>query len=140
MTPFSFFEIVLRFLALLCLVNTLIVIVFRLETPKSLLNVLGKFLLIVGSVTAFSYLQENFVNWVIGNEWDRYLIFNRVLGKDYFWAFWLYILCTGIIVQSLWMAKARQNAWRLLIVSLIVLASIWFSRYIIVGITLTRPI
>lgn len=139
MTPFSFFEIVLRFLALLCLVNTLIVIIFRLETPKGLFNVLGKFLLIAGSVTAFAYLQETLLAWVIGNEADRYIILNRLVGKDYFWAFWLYIVCTGIIVQALWMTKARQNAWRLLLVSLIILASIWFSRYIIVGLALLPP-
>lgn len=138
MTPFSFFEIVLRFLALLCLVNTLIVIVFRLEIPKSLFNILGKLVLVAGTVTTFSYLQEILVTWIIGDDFDRFVILNLVIGKDYFWLFWLYILCIGILLQLLWLQRVRQSVWRLFIISIIVLASLWFLRFMPVAISMVN--
>lgn len=137
------FEIILRSLAGLCLFGTLLDIAFKRRIPKYLFDVLAKLLLITGTVTAFCYLQETALNFftghgIVGKEISRYMVWNQIFGRDYFWVFWLYLFCTGGIVQILWSARNRQRLWLLAIVSIIVLISIWISRYKLVSIVLHR--
>jgi len=137
------FEFILRCLAVLCLLSVLLVILFNLTLPKRFFDVITKLLLIAGTVTAFCYLQETLMylftgHEIIGYETRRYFVLNQIFGRDYFWVFWSYLFCTGAIVQLFWVAKNRQRLWLLAIISIIVLISIWISRYKPISIVLHR--
>ena len=137
------FEIILRCLAGLCLLGVFLVIVLNFKLPKHFLHVVAKLLLIAGTVTAFCYLQETALYFltghgIVGPEISLYIVWNQIFGRDYFWVFWLYLFCTGGIVQILWSARNRQRLWLLSIVSIVVLTSIWISRYKLISIVLHK--
>ena len=137
------FEIILRCLAGLCLLGIFLVIVLNFKLPKRFFDVIAKLLLITGTVTAFCYLQETALYFftghgIVGPEISRYMVWNQIFGRDYFWVFWLYLFCTGGIVQILWSARNRQRLWLLGIISIVVLFSIWVSRYRLISIVLHK--
>ena len=109
----------------------------HLITMKHLDNA-AKLMLATGLFVVYGYAIELFIAWYSGNEFERYMAYNRVFGKDYGWAFWVLIFCNGVAIQPLWYKRVRYNVWWLFGISVIVSIGMWFERYVIVALTLTR--
>jgi molybdopterin-containing oxidoreductase family membrane subunit len=62
---------------------------------------------------------------------------NRMVGGSA-WAYWLMVACNAAIPQLLWCRRLRQNLWVLLAVSLLVNVGMWFERFVIVVLSLSR--
>lgn len=98
----------------------------------------AKLMLATGMVVVYGYFVELFDAWYSGVEFERYMAYNRVLGADHWWAFWLLIFCNFVAIQPLWLRSVRQNPWALFLISIIVSIGMWLERFVIVAITLTK--
>ncbi|MCG9894278.1 MAG: polysulfide reductase NrfD [Fimbriimonadaceae bacterium] len=104
------------------------------------LDWMAKIMLATGLIVFYGYIMEVFYAWYSAVPLERSLLHNRtnLFGAPYSWAFWLLILFNGLIPQVLWFKKNRQSLKTLMWVSLSVSIGMWFERYVIIPISLTR--
>jgi Ni/Fe-hydrogenase subunit HybB-like protein len=97
----------------------------------------GKIMLATGLITAYGYAAEAFMTWYGGNNYDKFVSWNRLHGP---YAPWYYALLTMniLIPQVLWIRKLRNSPLALFLVALDVLIGMWLERFIIVVVSLTR--
>ena len=98
----------------------------------------AKLMLATGMIVVYGYGVELFDAWYSGLEFERYMAYNRVLGADHWWAFWLLIACNFVAIQPLWLRSVRQSPVALFLISIIVSIGMWLERFVIVAITLTK--
>jgi molybdopterin-containing oxidoreductase family membrane subunit len=98
---------------------------------------MAKILLATGMIVAYGYMMEQFTAWYSGNEYERFLMANRLMGPygPYYWAL---ILCNAVTPQFLWSSRVRTNVVLMFIISIIVNIGMWLERYIIVVTSLHR--
>jgi molybdopterin-containing oxidoreductase family membrane subunit len=98
----------------------------------------AKLMLATGMIVVYGYGVELFDAWYSGLEFERYMAYNRVLGADHWWAFWLLIACNFVAIQPLWLRSVRQSPLALFLISIIVSIGMWLERFVIVAVTLTK--
>lgn len=96
-----------------------------------------KIMLATGMIVFYGYLCEVFFSFYSGNQYEAFMMKNRMFGP-YAWAYWLLILCNGIIPLTLWSQKARQNLPWIWIVTVFVSIGMWFERFVIIPMSLHR--
>ncbi|MBO9317766.1 MAG: polysulfide reductase NrfD [Chloroflexus sp.] len=101
------------------------------------LDVMAKVMLTTGMIVVYGYFMEVFASLYSGNEYEEYLLYNRLFGPSS-WAYWGLLFCNAVAIQPLWFKKVRQNIPALLIISLIVSVGMWLERYVIIVISLER--
>ncbi|MBX3095776.1 MAG: polysulfide reductase NrfD [Fimbriimonadaceae bacterium] len=101
---------------------------------------MAKIMLATGLIVLYGYVCEVFYAWYSGTPWEVGLLWNRweIDKAPYSWAFWMLILTNGVIPQLMWFPKLRRNLPVLLAVSTSVSIGMWFERYVIIPIGLTR--
>lgn len=101
---------------------------------------MAKVMLATGLIVFYGYIMEVFYAYYSGVSFELGLLANRLnlASSPYSWAFWLLILFNGIIPQVLWSPKMRQNLTVLFLVSASISVGMWFERYVIIPISLTR--
>jgi Ni/Fe-hydrogenase subunit HybB-like protein len=105
-------------------------------TMKHLEN-MGKVLLATGLIVAYGYLMETFFSWYSGNEFEEYMMTNRMHGP-YAHTYRMLILCNCLAPQLLWLRRVRTSVPMLFILSIIVNVGMWLERYVIVITSLHR--
>jgi Ni/Fe-hydrogenase subunit HybB-like protein len=90
-----------------------------------------------GLVVAYGYAMEIFTAWYSGNEYEGFMMLNRVTGP-YGWVFGLMMLCNVVIPQLLWVKRIRTNSLWLWVISLVISFGMWFERFVIVVTSLHR--
>jgi Ni/Fe-hydrogenase subunit HybB-like protein len=113
--------------------------VYRLEdfiTLRHLQN-MAKVMLATGLIVAYGYMMEAFMSWYSGNEFEEFMLLNRVTGPyaPYYWAL---LLCNVLAPQALWSERVRANVPLLFIIALIVNTGMWLERFVIVITSLHR--
>lgn len=98
----------------------------------------AKLMLATGMIVVYGYGVELFYAWYSGVEFEIFMAYNRVLGADHGWAFWLLILCNLVAIQPLWFRKVRQTPWALFLISIFVSIGMWLERFVIVVVSLTK--
>ncbi|HSN68791.1 MAG TPA: NrfD/PsrC family molybdoenzyme membrane anchor subunit [Thermoanaerobaculia bacterium] len=101
------------------------------------LDNMGKITLATGLIVAYAYVMEAFYAWYSGNIFEMYMMFNRVFG-NYWWAYWLLVLCNIIAPQFLWFRKVRLSPILLFIVAMFVNVGMWLERFVIIVVSLSR--
>jgi Ni/Fe-hydrogenase subunit HybB-like protein len=101
------------------------------------LDWMAKIMLTTGLIVFYGYCTEVFYGWYSGNEYERYMIMNRMTGP-YAWAYWSLIFCNGVAPQILWSPRVRASIPILFIVSQFVNVGMWLERFIIIPISLHR--
>jgi molybdopterin-containing oxidoreductase family membrane subunit len=81
--------------------------------------------------------MEVFFGWYSANEYESYMIWNRMTGP-YAYFYWALILCNVIVPQFLWSKKIRSNLLILWIISIIVGIGMWLERFVIIVTSLHR--
>ena len=112
---------------------------YKLEdfiTMRHLQN-MAKVMLATGLIVAYGYMMETFMAFYSQNQFDQYMILNRMAGP-YRVAYWSLILCNIAIPQSLWSQRVRSSVPALFVISLIVNVGMWLERFIIVVTSLHR--
>ena len=98
---------------------------------------MAKVMLATGLIVGYGYIMEAFFGWYSGNNYERYMIWNRMHGP-YALYYWALILCNIITPQFLWSKKLRSNLVVLWILSFIVSIGMWLERFVIVVTSLHR--
>jgi molybdopterin-containing oxidoreductase family membrane subunit len=101
------------------------------------INNMAKIMLLTGLIVFYGYLMEIFFAWYSGNQYEEYLVLNRMFGP-YAPAYWALILCNGLIPQLLWFQSVRHNLLLLFMISLIVNVGMWLERFVIIVTSLHR--
>jgi molybdopterin-containing oxidoreductase family membrane subunit len=105
-------------------------------TMRHLQN-MAKIMLATGLLVAYGYMMETFMAWYSGNQYEKFMIINRMTGP-YKAMYWSLILCNVITPQFLWFTKIRNSTKALFIISLIVSLGMWLERYVIIVVSLHR--
>ena len=105
-------------------------------TMRHLRN-MGKIMLATGLIVAYGYIIEAFTAWYSGNEYEEYMILNRMTGP-YAPVYWALILCNVLTPQLLWFSRILSNTKALFAIALVVNIGMWLERYVIVVTSLHR--
>ena len=98
---------------------------------------MAKVMLATGLIVVYGYAMEAFFGWYSANEYESYMIWNRMTGP-YAYFYWALILCNGIIPQLLWSKKIRSNLLILFLISIVVSIGMWLERFVIIVTSLHR--
>jgi len=101
------------------------------------LDNMAKVMLATGLVVFYGYMCELFFAWYSGNDYERFMMWNRMTGP-YGWAYQALLFCNAFSPQFLWFKWVRTNAIPLFILTIIVNIGMWLERYVIVVTSLTR--
>jgi molybdopterin-containing oxidoreductase family membrane subunit len=113
--------------------------IYRLHdfiTMRHLRN-MSMIVLATGLIVAYGYCMEMFMAWYSGNEYEKFMMSNR-MGGPYALQYWLLILCNVLVPQALWFSRVRANVVALFIVAMFVNVGMWLERFIIVVTSLHR--
>jgi Ni/Fe-hydrogenase subunit HybB-like protein len=105
-------------------------------TTKHLEN-MGKVMLATGLIVAYGYMMEAFGGYYSGNQFEAFMIKNRMLGpyKHFYWAL---IVCNVISPQFLWIKNVRTSAVALFICAMFTNVGMWLERFVIIVTSLHR--
>jgi len=112
---------------------------YKLEdfiTMRHLEN-MAKVMLATGLIVVYGYAMEAFFAWYSGNEYERYMMWNRMTGP-YAWAYAMLLICNLATPQLLWIRKVRNWPLALFCISIVVNVGMWLERFVIVVTSLHR--
>jgi Ni/Fe-hydrogenase subunit HybB-like protein len=113
--------------------------IFGLEdfiTMRHLDN-MGKVLLATGLIVGYGYMMEAFSAYYSGNEYERFMILNR-MGGPYAIFYWCLVACNIVTPQFLWSRKVRSKVGALFAIAMVVNVGMWLERFVIVVTSLHR--
>ena len=105
-------------------------------TDRHLEN-MAKVMLATGMIVAYGYAIEAFMSWYSGNQYERFMYWNRMTGP-YWPAFWALIATNIAIPQLLWLKRVRRNTLALFLLALVINTGMWLERFVIVVTSLHR--
>jgi molybdopterin-containing oxidoreductase family membrane subunit len=98
---------------------------------------MAKVMLATGLIVVYGYIMEAFTAWYSGNQYEQYMILNRLKGP-YAPFYWALILCNGLVPQLIWWDKIQNSVVALFIIAMFVNVGMWLERFIIVVTSLHR--
>jgi molybdopterin-containing oxidoreductase family membrane subunit len=98
---------------------------------------MAKVMLATGLIVAYGYTVEAFMAWYSGNEYEIFMMKNRMFGP-YWWAYWALILCNVVSPNLLWIKNLRTNVAVLFLMSFVVSIGMWLERFVIIVTSLHR--
>jgi Ni/Fe-hydrogenase subunit HybB-like protein len=98
---------------------------------------MAKVMLATGLIVFYGYMVEAFFGWYSGNQYERFMIWNRMHGP-YAGYYWALIFCNGLTPQFLWFKKIRSNLLLLWLIAIVVSIGMWLERFVIVVTSLHR--
>ena len=101
------------------------------------IDTMAKVMLATGLMVGYGYAMEAFFGWYSGNQYERFMIWNRMTGP-YAWSYWMLIAINAGMIQLLWFQAVRQNTKLLFVMSLIVGVGMWLERFVIIVTSLHR--
>ncbi len=114
-------------------------VIYGLEdfiTMRHLQN-MAKVMLLTGLIVAYGYGCEAFIAWYGGNQYEGFMMLNRLFGP-YKYQYWALIFCNVIFPQLLWFKSVRTNVPMLFVMSIIVNIGMWLERFVIIVLSLHR--
>lgn len=96
-----------------------------------------KIMLATGLIVFYGYLSEIFFAFYSGNQFERFMMLNRMFGP-YAPFYWALIFCNGVAPQILWAPKMRRTIPVVFVITLIVSVGMWLERFIIIPVSLHR--
>jgi Ni/Fe-hydrogenase subunit HybB-like protein len=98
---------------------------------------MAKVMLATGLIVGYGYTMEAFFGWYSANQYERFMIWNRMMGP-YAWSYWTLIGINIGMVQLLWFKSIRTNTKLLFVLSLFVNFGMWLERFVIIVTSLLR--
>jgi len=113
--------------------------IFHLEEYITLDNYDGmaKLIMFTSGIVGYAYGVEFFMAWYSSSpfEWQQFTY--RATG-EYALFYWIMVICNVVIPIPLWFSKVRRNLKLLFIISLFINIGMWFERFNIIVISLSR--
>ncbi|MFK5880472.1 MAG: polysulfide reductase NrfD [Flavobacteriaceae bacterium] len=126
------------------MVQTLLITMRKVSNLENYITIghienMNMVILLTGGIVTVAYLTEYFIGWYSGISYENYtyLSFGAATGP-YWWAFWALIICNLIVPLSLWVEKLRVNIAWTFFVSIIINIGMWFERFDIIVIDLSK--
>src|SRR5215212_3185166 len=101
------------------------------------IDVLAKIMLASGMVVAYSYVIELFMGWYSANQYEQYVLLNRIFGP-YGPLYWIYMSCNVLSIQLVWFRAVRRRHILLWVIAILVNVGMWTERFVIVVESLHR--
>src|SRR5258706_1176736 len=96
----------------------------------------GNVMLATALIVRYGYGMEAFMGWYSGNQFDSFLLWNRLHGPYRMW--YMALLASNIFIpQVLWLKKFRVSTGWLWLISFVVLVGMWLERFFFVVVRLT---
>jgi Ni/Fe-hydrogenase subunit HybB-like protein len=99
---------------------------------------MAKITLVTGLIVVYGYACEAFFGWYSGNEYERFMLKNRIYYGPMSWSYWLLLICNFIVPQILWSKRMRRNLPAIFIVCMFVNVGMWLERFVIIVTSLHR--
>src|SRR6187431_2627093 len=80
------------------------------------IDLMAKVMLATGLMVSYGYAMEAFFGWYSANQYERFMIWNRMTGP-YAWSYWMLIAINAGMIQLLWFQSVRQNTKLLFVMS-----------------------
>jgi Ni/Fe-hydrogenase subunit HybB-like protein len=106
-------------------------------TPRHIEN-MCKVMLVTGLVVVYGYACEAFFGWYSGNEYERFMLKNRIYYGPYAWSYWVLLLCNFLVPQLLWSKRIRHNVAAIFMIVMFINVGMWLERFVIVVTSLHR--
>ena len=103
------------------------------------IEIMNIVIIVTGGMVTVAYAVEYFIGWYSGSRYEdfTYLSPGAATGP-YWWAFWALIICNLVVPASFWFKKLRTNIIWTYFVALIINIGMWFERFDIIVINLSR--
>jgi molybdopterin-containing oxidoreductase family membrane subunit len=98
----------------------------------------AKITLVTGLVVVYGYMSELFFGWYSANDYEHFMLKNRIWFGPYAWTYWLLIICNFLVPQMLWSKRLRRNIPVVFIVCMFVNVGMWLERFVIIVTSLHR--
>jgi molybdopterin-containing oxidoreductase family membrane subunit len=105
-------------------------------TMRHLRN-MAKIMLATGLIVVYGYTMEAFMAWYSANQYEQYMIWNRMTGP-YAPYYWMLIFCNLVVPQLLWFERFQNSVPWLFAISIVVSIGMWLERFVIVVTSLHR--
>ena len=102
------------------------------------LDNMAKVMLVTGLIVAYGYAMEAFIGWYSGNDYERFMMQNRMLGAVRLCYWCPHAAATCIVPQMLWFKRVRTNIAVLFVIAMIVNVGMWLERFVIIVTSLHR--
>jgi molybdopterin-containing oxidoreductase family membrane subunit len=96
-----------------------------------------KVMLVTGMMVAYGYMNEAFFAWYSGNEYEGFMMENRMTGP-YAPYYWTLIAINAVMIQLFWFRRIRDHVGLLFVLSLLVNVGMWLERFVIIVTSLHR--
>jgi molybdopterin-containing oxidoreductase family membrane subunit len=94
-------------------------------------------MLATGLLVGYGYMVEAFMAWYSANQYERFMILNRMTGP-YWYMYAALILCNVVMINTLWVKNLRTSVPYLFFISFVVSIGMWLERYVIIVTSLHR--
>jgi len=103
------------------------------------IEIMNIVIVLTGGMVTVAYATEYFIGWYSGSRYEdfTYLSPGAAVGP-YWWAFWALIICNLVIPALFWFKRIRTNIIATFIIALIINIGMWFERFDIIVINLSR--
>ena len=101
------------------------------------IDCMTKIILATGTMVGYAYGMEFFIAAYGANDFEKFAFINRAFG-NYAWAYWIMVSCNVISPQLFWFKKIRQNTALVWVITIFVNVGMWFERFVITGVSLSR--
>jgi molybdopterin-containing oxidoreductase family membrane subunit len=98
---------------------------------------MAKVMLATGLLVGYGYMVEAFMAWYSANQYERFMILNRMTGP-YWYMYAALILCNVVMINTLWIKNLRTSVPYLFFISFVVSIGMWLERYVIIVTSLHR--
>ena len=98
---------------------------------------MAKVMLTTGLIVVYGYACEMFYGWYSANQYERFMLWNRVTGP-YGWSYALLLLCNFIVPQLMWSRRMRNNLLAVFVAAMFVNVGMWLERFVIIVTSLHR--
>jgi len=101
------------------------------------LDNMNKIILVTSCMVGYAYLMEWFIAWYGQAPFEQYHFLNRLFGGMW-WAGWIMFICNAVVPHIFWFKWARQSIPVMMIVCILVNVGMWFERFVIIVVGLSR--
>ena len=99
---------------------------------------MAKITLVTGLIVVYGYFCEVFFGWYSGNEYERFMLKNRMYYGPMAWSYWALLICNFLVPQILWSKRLRRNLAAIFVVCMFVNVGMWLERFVIIVTSLHR--
>ncbi len=99
---------------------------------------MAKVMLVTGLIVVYGYFSELFFGWYSGDQYERFLLWNRTIGGPFHWTYWVLLLCNFLVPQLMWLKKMRMRIGVVFMVAMFINVGMWLERFVIIVTSMHR--